>query len=272
MMKGWGILETIHEQLLHTTLCIETFDKDNKPISIGTGFLLERPLSGDRHKLYLVSNKHVLVGPYKIIIRFNKRVNDKPSYGDVLSFPIEGINDIVVGHPNPHVDIAVLDCTGLFINFTDKIYYKYVNYEMLSDFQEAELAVAENVHFVGYPDGRYDQANNLPLIRTGMISSHPKLDFNGLPQFIIDAQVFPGSSGSPVFIDLTYENFRNGMIEVGGPKKIKLLGIIAMTMIRNNRLQAIPTGTVFQTEEVLGLGIVFKATAIKELIDTMPFD
>lgn len=51
-----------------------------------------------------------------------------------------------------------------------------------------------------------------------------------------------------------------------------ILGIIAMTMIRNNRLQAIPTGTVFQTEEVLGLGIVFKATSIKKLIDTMPFD
>lgn len=69
-------METIHEQLLHTTLRIETFDKDNKPLSIGTGFLLERPLSGDAHKLYLVSNKHVLIGPYKIVIKFNKRVND----------------------------------------------------------------------------------------------------------------------------------------------------------------------------------------------------
>lgn len=263
-------METMHEQLLHTTLRIETFDKDNKPLSIGTGFLLERPLSGDAHKLYLVSNKHVLIGPYKIVIKFNKRVNGKPNYGDTLIFPIEGINSFVVGHSNPRVDIAVLDCTGLFVSFSEKIYFKYVNYDMLSDFQEPELSVAENVHFVGYPDGRYDQANNLPLIRTGMISSHPKLDYNGLPQFIIDAQVFPGSSGSPVFIDLTYENFRNGTIAVGGPNKIKLLGVVAMTMIRNNQLQAIPTGTLFQTEEVLGLGIVFKATAIKEIIDSMP--
>lgn len=43
-----------------------------------------------------------------------------------------------------------------------------------------------------------------------------------------------------------------------------------MTMIRNNELQAVPTGTNFVTQEVLGLGIVFKATAIKELVDSMP--
>ena len=68
---------------------------------------------------------------------------------------------------------------------------------------------------------------------------------------------------------MTYENFKNGQIIVG-QKKLKLLGIVAMTMIRNNELQAVPTGTNFVTQEVLGLGIVFKATAIKELVDSMP--
>lgn len=80
---------------------------------------------------------------------------------------------------------------------------------------------------------------------------------------------FPGSSGSPVYIDLTYENFKNGQIAIGN-KKIRLLGIVAQTMVRNNQLQAVPTGTAFATQEVLGLGIVFKSTTIKELIDSMP--
>lgn len=90
-------------------------------------------------------------------------------------------------------------------------------------------------------------------------------------EFVIDAQVFPGSSGSPVYIDLTFENFKNGQIVVG-QGKLKLLGIVAMTMIRNNTLQAIPTGTNYITQEVLGLGIVFKSTAIKELVDSMPLN
>lgn len=140
---------------------------------------------------------------------------------------------------------------------------------MLATFKEEELNVAQSIYFVGYPDNRYDIANNLPLIRTGIIASNPKLDFNGSKQFIIDAQVFPGSSGSPVYIDLIYENFKNGQI-VLGERKVKLLGIVAMTMIRNNELQAINTNTKFITQEVLGLGIVFKSTAIKELIDSMP--
>ena len=70
---------------------------------------------------------------------------------------------------------------------------------------------------------------------------------------------------------MTFENFKNGQIVVG-QRKLKLLGIVAMTMIRNNTLQAIPTGTNYITQEVLGLGIVFKSTAIKELVDSMPLN
>ena len=103
-----------------------------------------------------------------------------------------------------------------------------------------------------------------------MIASHPKFNYNGEPIFIIDAQVFPGSSGSPVYIDLTYENIKNGKITLG-IKEIKLLGIVSSTMIRNNRLKAIQASH-FEvcSEEVLGLGIVFKSTLIKELIDSAP--
>lgn len=153
----------------------------------------------------------------------------------------------------------------------EQLYYKAVSYDMLATFNEEELSVAENVYFVGYPDNRYDMANNLPLIRTGMIASNPKYDYNGNPTFIIDAQVFPGSSGSPVYIDLTYENMKNGQIIVG-KKDIKLLGIVSATMIRNNQLKSIETNTHYLTEEVLGLGIVYKSTAIKELIDTLPMN
>ena len=85
----------------------------------------------------------------------------------------------------------------------------------------------------------------------------------------MDAQVFPGASGSPVYIDMTFENIKNGQIVIG-QKKIKLLGIVAQTMIRNNKLAAIPTGVQIATQEVIGLGIVFKSTAIKELVDSMP--
>lgn len=264
-------MNNVYEQLLYTTLRIECKSNDGKVTSIGTGFLLARPVGEDRYKMYLISNKHVLLGTPNIAISFTCKENGKPKHGDKKELNIQGVDRIVKGHPNPNVDIAAMDCTGLFVTMEEKIYYKYVDYSMLADFHEPELSVAENVYFVGYPDNRYDMKNNLPLIRTGMISSYPQYDFNGQPEFIIDAQVFPGSSGSPVYIDLTFENFKNGQIVVG-QRNLKLLGIVAMTMIRNNTLQAVPTGTNFVTQEVLGLGIVFKATAIKNLIDSMPLN
>ena len=264
-------MNTIYEQLLYTTLRIECRDEEDRVTSMGTGFLLARPVKKNQYKLYLVSNKHVLMGTPNISISFTYKENGEPKPGYTQKFTIQGVDNIVKGHPNPCIDIAVVDCTGIFTAMEYKIYYKYVDYSMLADFNEPELSVAENVYFVGYPDGRYDMTNNLPLIRTGMIASHPKYDFNGIPEFVIDAQVFPGSSGSPVYIDLTFENIKNGQIVVK-PRNIKLLGIVAETMIRNNELQAVPTGTNFVTQEVLGLGIVFKSTAIKELVDLMPLE
>lgn len=262
-------MSTVYEQLLYTTLRIECKDNEGHVTSVGTGFLLSRPVGENQYKLYLISNKHVLMGTPNIAISFTCKEDGKPKHGKKMEFNLQDVDQAVKEHPNPDIDVAAVDCTGLFIAMEDKIYYKHVDYSMLADFNEPELSVAENVYFIGYPDGRYDMANNLPLIRTGMISSHPQYNFNGQPEFVIDAQVFPGSSGSPVYIDLTYENFKNGEIVVG-QRKIKLLGIVAMTMIRNNTLQAVPTGTNFFTQEVLGLGIVFKSTAIKELVDSMP--
>ena len=263
---------SIQEQLLFTTLRINGITKKGESF-IGTGFLLQRPVGEGKAKIYLVSNKHVLFDAEKIEIAFTAIGKDgEPDIGKIINFPITEIAKNSVGHPNPNVDIAVIECTGLFLMFPDKMFFKAVDYQMLASFKEPELSVAENIYFIGYPDNRYDAKNNLPLVRQGMIASHPKYDYNGDPLFIIDAQVFPGSSGSPVYIDLTYENMKNGQIAVGGNRKIKLLGIVSQTMIRNNKLQAVNSSTQYFTQEVLGLGIVFKATAIKELIDHMPTD
>lgn len=190
--------ENIYEQLLYTTLRIECLDKNGQLFSIGTGFILQRPVAEDRYKLYLVSNKHVLCGAESIAISFTKMKKNSADIGNVVRIPISQIKSNIVSHPDPNVDIAILECTGLFIMLPDQLYYKAVSYDMLATFNEPELTVAENVYFVGYPDNRYDEKNNLPLIRTGMIASHPKYNYNGNAVFIIDAQVFPGSSGSPV--------------------------------------------------------------------------
>lgn len=260
---------SIQEQLLYSTLRIECLDKDQNLIMVGTGFLLSRTIEDKKVKIYLVSNKHILMCADKISLSFTQRKGEEAEHGTIVQFLIEDVKTNVVGHPNVDVDVAVLECTGFFTRFLQQLYIKTVPVEMISDFNETELTVAENVLFVGYPDDRYDKVNNLPLVRQGLIASHPKRDYNGKPIFIIDAQVFPGSSGSPVFIDLTYENMKNGVIEVG-TRKMKLLGVVASTMVCNNQLTVIPAGFQLTAREVIGLGIVYKAYLIKDILAMMP--
>ena len=257
----------IQEQIMHTTLRIELLEKGNVK-GMGTGFLDSVPVdNGKGVKIVLISNKHVLTEGDEIAITFTTMKNGLPEFGKKLRLPISNVKANVVGHPNSEIDVAALVCTGIFNLLPDQLFFKTIQYEMLSDFTENELSVAENVFFVGYPDGRFDEKNNLPLIRTGLIASNPKFDYNGKPEFVIDAQVFPGSSGSPVYINYTFEDIKNGRIVLSNQQNIKVLGIVAQTMVRNNILQTVPTGTTNYTQEVLGLGIVFKSTVVKETID-----
>ena len=48
------------EQLLYITLRIEVLGEGSNVISIGTGFLLAKPIDSIRGKVYLISNRHVL--------------------------------------------------------------------------------------------------------------------------------------------------------------------------------------------------------------------
>ena len=68
---------------------------------------------------------------------------------------------------------------------------------------QAELAkygVFQEVKFVGYPIGIWDEKNNLPIMRRGMTATDPAIDYNGRGEFLVNAAVYPGSSGSPVYI------------------------------------------------------------------------
>lgn len=58
----------------------------------------------------------------------------------------------------------------------------------------------EDVIMVGYPIGLSDISHNLPLLRRGITSTHPGIDFDGKSCGVVDMAIFPGSSGSPIMI------------------------------------------------------------------------
>jgi len=79
---------------------------------------------------------------------------------------------------------------------------------------------------IGYPNGIWDEKNNMPIIRRGITATSPKYDYNGLPIFVIDCACFPGSSGSPVLIfDQGGYMDAKGNLNLGG-SRVLLLGAL----------------------------------------------
>lgn len=251
-------LKRFEEQIFFSTVRITIPRKSGGGTSIGTGFIFLAPLNDPKTRsvILLVSNKHVYVDPTQsIILNFTRRDPDNkegPLLGQTTTLQAGEFHGVYTEHPDPEIDLACLN-VSVITHPKRGIYYRNLYPKMLADYNEPDLLPGTEVWFVGYPENRYDTTHNLPLLRRGYIASVPKIDFNGKKQLVIDAQVFPGSSGSPVFASLG--------------DKFKLIGIVTETMIRHEQLQSVHTGVGIGVQQVLGLGIVLKSALVKELVD-----
>lgn len=125
--------------------------------------------------------------------------------------------------------------------------------DIIANFTEERLIPARDVVFVGYPLGYFDETNNVPILRAGRIASIPKIDFVGQPQFLIDAQVYPGSSGSPVFVPWGGQYF--------------FVGMLGKAYIRSAPLELQDLAVKPVITSYVGLGIVYKPDAIMEVVE-----
>ncbi|MCG8431292.1 MAG: serine protease [Candidatus Omnitrophica bacterium] len=226
----------------------------NGDSSIGTGFLHKEalPSKPDKSVILLVSNKHVFSDPTgNIQISFKVKSNkEEPVYDKLEHFCANDFSTIYHPHPDEDVDLA---CVNISRIDERNIFYKYIYDSFLEPIDFNRTPPGTDVIFVGYPENRYDTIHNLPIIRKGSIASVPSVDYNGRPQIVIDAQVFNGSSGSPVFVS------------IGG--QYRLLGVVSETMIRNAQLQTITPGKSSEfIQQILGLGLVIKQSKVLELI------
>ena len=104
-------------------------------------------------------------------------------------------------------------------------------------------------------------------MRKGITSTPFAIDFEGRPVFIVDASIFHGSSGSPVFICET---------DINKPKKESrffFLGILALryetNTTKNEKYIRIPISVEenLKFPESLDLGVVFKSHLVQKLVE-----
>ncbi len=267
-MKG----ETLIEQIMFSTVRIQAY-LGNDEWSIGTGFIVSHKVCEGCDRTFLVTNRHVIQGAISGRFALTQSISDDPipALGNTIKVALDPIRWAWICHPSPDIDVAVLPLDPIFESLDSAGHSCFVK-SIPTDFcptqgSIAEFDAVEEVLFVGYPNGIYDSANNLPIARRGITATALSVDYEGRPVFLIDASVFPGSSGSPVFLYSPSARLsRQGAI---GRRQFHWLGIVAEVFFEEEFgfLDSDSMDVKIKTKQMIDLGIVFKARVVVEAIE-----
>ncbi|MDJ1152369.1 serine protease [Macrococcus caseolyticus] len=262
----------IYDQLVKCTVKINCDD-----VSSGTGFFFKFDFGNDLFSPVIVTNRHVMENAQNIKLIFS--LSDYFE-GDDRCVELEEINiydvqNAVIYHENPDIDLCVIPILSVFEYFKK---YKqdprisFLGFENIpNNKQLEELRFVEDIMMVGYPNGISDFKNNFPIFRKGITATHPGVDFNGQPEFLVDMTIIPGSSGSPVFL-INDSGFRDklGNINIGATR-FYLLGINKAVFTANaeGKIVEIPAPTELKVYSQIGinLGIIISAKELRYFED-----
>ncbi len=261
------------EKLAHSTIRIECVLNDGS-VSTGTGFFFALHRTEEKHMPLIITNKHVVNGASTGRFVLTRKKNDGgPDIGNSHRFELEGFESAWQPHPDEKIDLCAMPLGPLLKMAEDQnVNFFFVPIDMALIPTESEidnLVGLESITMVGYPNGLWDETNNLPIFRKGVLASDYKHDWNGKKEFLIDAACFPGSSGSPVMLfDIGQYHDRRGMNV--GSSRVKILGILYAgpqhTIEGEVEVVTIPTGqrAISATSIPNNLGICIKSEAIRD--------
>lgn len=261
---------TATEQLAHSTVRIETDS------GTGTGFFYRMAVkdNGD-HIPVIVTNKHVVMSSSRGQFLISRATTDGlPNLKHHETFIFDNFSNRWFPHPSEDIDLCAMPIAPILIRAKEAgiaLFYRALDSSFVPTTSELdELSPVEDITMIGYPNGLWDSVHNMPIFRRGVTATHPRLDWNGKPEFLIDAACFPGSSGSPVFLLNEGGYFAKGGLRLG-TGRLKLLGVLYAgpqhTVEGEIRIVNVPTQNkpVALSAIPNNLGLVIRATAIEDL-------
>lgn len=262
---------TSSEQLLYSTVMIKTSSGS------GTGFFFTFDIDEKTQVPVIITNKHVVNYKTTEVVEFNfhtgnaieKRIDD-------TSISVK-LNLEWIHHPIHDICFTYFRPIGDFVNhkFSKTIFHVALSTkDMYLPDQLNKLSAVEDVVMVGYPIGLWDKKNNLPLFRRGITASHPAIDFNEESTGVVDMACFPGSSGSPIFIDNIngYHDKEKNRFMLGTKRSIFLGILFSGPVFKADgtiKVVSIPTSNtlVSTTPLMINLGYYIKAHKILDFTE-----
>ncbi len=227
-----------------------------KGIATGTGFAMDSARGP-----VLITNRHNVTGRHQDTGQLLSSTGAVPDELEIIHNSTKGLGEWVsrieplydgsgkprwFEHPalGSKADMVALPLTQL----VDVKLYPYT-----FDGPNIAHGPAHVVSVIGFPFG-LQAGGSLAVWATGFVASEPAVDYAALPVFLIDCRARPGQSGSAV---ITFRGggavaMDDGSTAMFGGPVWKLLGIYS--------------GRINEQSDI---GIVWKATAIRELLDSV---
>lgn len=227
--------------------------------------------------VWLVTNRHVIIheGRLAVSLTFRHR-KITPNGFEWLPITLSGgdLEQRCSFHENDGVDVATVNVTDLLgkamypLPADEKgMAYSAVSEEDFPGREKIKAEVGDDVLVVGYPRGFYDQLSKFPIVKSGVIASFWGMPFGGKPCFLIDAKLFPGSSGSIVISKpVSFVIEKKQIFEhTSGSKQFAFLGIFSGEPFRESRPIETDTFTII-SKEGYDVGIVWYYHLVTQII------
>jgi hypothetical protein len=264
----------LSEKIIYSTVRIEYIKSDNN-LHMATGFIFE--FSSLPEVYVVVSNKHVA----KDSVEGGFVFNTEDGNGNLVTGQFLRFKELWYSHPDPNLDLAIMPVGGIFNDWLKrgtKPFITRINSSTIPDETEWRgLHALQDVLIVGYPNMIMDSFNNLPLSIKGATATHPNFDYDGKKEFLVSAGIYPGSSGSPIFlVDDNFNKKSQNFPKEGERDKARLLGIVYAGFeysVEGKIVKSIP-GTQFATSKVddhtiiskipMGITLAIRSTELKD--------
>lgn len=262
---------SLSEMITYSTVLIHC-KYSNGESGSGTGFIIDLCPNKENNTCVpaIITNDHVVANSIETVFEFCcADENGKPIDDKSCKIILRGDNTWL-HHPDSSVDLRCLGLADLLRELkknNTKIFYIPLETNLIPKHKNLdELSAMEDVVMIGYPIGLSDTYNHKPIIRRGITASHPKKDYQGKKETLLDMACYPGSSGSPVFILNKGAYITREGITMGS--RVYLLGVLygghefnAQGVLQFANL---PNTPVPVTRIPINLGIIIKAERILE--------